>query len=65
MALKVKLVSEEISEEYGHERILAICETLFNHEHTELMQLDADEVDGLISELRKFQTPTRLESPVE
>jgi hypothetical protein len=57
MALKVKLAGEEISEEYGLERRLAIYDDCFNDNVSgDLFYLDVDEIDGLIAELRRFQS---------
>ena len=55
MALKVKTVGTD----------LVIYDDDLKRIPNELLYLEQHEVDNLISELRKFQTPTRLESPVE
>ena len=55
MALKVKTVGTD----------LVIYDDDLKRTPNELLYLEQHEVDNLISELRKFQTPTRLESPVE
>ena len=56
--------SIEVSLEHGTPELVWI--TVFDDGHySGELGIRSDSVDELISQLRKFQTPIRLESPVE